>query len=149
MTTRSTLHDTFRIDRRFSATPDRVFQAFADPRAKAKWFGGPGVTKSESFDFREGGRESMVAAMEDGNEFGYFVTYQDIVPGERIVYTYEMSLNGKRISVSVATLEMREAAGGGTDFTVTEQGVYLDGLDQPDLRRQGTEQLMDALEKSL
>jgi uncharacterized protein YndB with AHSA1/START domain len=149
MTTRSALHDTFRLDRHFSATTDRVFRAFADPQAKAKWFGGPGVTKSESFEFSEGGRETLVAEMADGNEFGYFVTYQDIVPGERIVYTYEMSLNGKRISVSVATVELRAAAGGGTDFTLTEQGVYLDGLDSPDQRRQGTEQLLDALEKSL
>lgn len=151
MTTRSAQHDTFRLDRRFAATPARVFRAFADPQAKAKWFGGPEEMKreDESFDFREGGRETMVSAFGDGTRFGFFATYVDIVPDERIVYTYEMTMNGRRISASVATVELRPAAGGGTDFTLTEQGVYLDGLDNSAQRRQGTEDLLAALEKSL
>lgn len=150
MTARSTVHNSFRIERHFDAAPARVFQAFADPSAKAKWFGGPEKTehKDEEFDFREGGRESMVTVIGDGSTFGFTAIYTDIVPDERIVYTYEMSMNGQRISVSVATIEVR-AARGGTDFVLVEQGVYLDGLDNPEQRRQGTEQLMDALGKSL
>jgi uncharacterized protein YndB with AHSA1/START domain len=150
MTSRSAVHDTFRIDRHFDAAPARVFRAFADPQAKAKWFGGPAEMKreDESFDFREGGRETQVSVFGDGTKFGFFLTYTDIVPDERIVYTYEMTMNGQRISVSVATVEMT-AAGGGTDFVITEQGVYLDGLDNSAQRRQGTEDLMDALAKSL
>ena len=147
MTERSALHDTFRIDRHFDAAPARVFRAFADQQAKAKWFGTPATTTRESFDFREGGREKMESVF-DSNKYGYVATYTDIVSNERIVYTYEMSMNGQRISVSVATIELR-AAGGGTDFTLTEQGVYLDGLDNSAQRKQGTEDLMDALAKSL
>ena len=150
MTTRSAVHDTFRIERHFDAAPARVFQAFADPSAKAKWFGGPAEMKREdvSFDFREGGQESLTSVFGEGTRYGYRATYTDIVPDERIVYTYEMSLNGQRISVSVVTLEVRADAGG-TDFVITEQGVYLDGLDNGAQRRQGTEDLMDALAKSL
>jgi uncharacterized protein YndB with AHSA1/START domain len=147
VTERSALHDTFRIDRHFDAEPARVFRAFADPGAKAKWFGSPADTRRESFDFREGGREAMESVFEN-NRYGYLATYTDIVPDERIVYTYEMTMNGQRISVSVATIELR-AAGGGTDFTLTEQGVYLDGLDNSAQRKQGTEDLMDALAKTL
>jgi uncharacterized protein YndB with AHSA1/START domain len=151
MTDRSAVHDTFRIDRHYAAAPDRVFQAFADPQAKAAWFGGPAELKreDEEFDFREGGRETMVTVLDDGTRIGYYVTYTDVVPGERLVYTYEMSMNGKRISVSVATVEMRAAAGGGTEFSLTEQGVYLDGLDTPAQRRQGTEDLLTALGATL
>jgi uncharacterized protein YndB with AHSA1/START domain len=151
MTSRSTVHDTFSIDRHFDAKPARVFQAFADPAAKALWFAGPPEAKQEdvSFDFREGGRETMVTVMADGNRFGYYATYTDIVPDERIVYTYEMSMDGKRISVSVATVEIQAGASGGTDLRVTEHGVYLDGLDQPEFRKQGSEQLIDALGVSL
>ena len=149
MTERSSVHDTFVIDRHFKAAPGRVFHAFADREAKAKWFGGPDMKREdEVFEFREGGRESVVSVLGDGTRFGYYVTYTDIVPGERIVYTYEMTMNGQRISVSVATIELR-AAGGGTDFTLTEQGVYLDGLDNSAQRKQGTEDLMDALAKTL
>jgi len=151
MTKRSAVHDTFRIERHFDAAPGRVFQAFADPRAKVKWFGGPAEMKreDEAFDFREGGRETLVSVFGDGTRFGYYATYTDIVPDERIVYTYEMSMNGQRISVSVATVEVRAAVGGGTDFVLTEQGAYLDGLDNPAQRRQGTEELLEALAKTL
>jgi uncharacterized protein YndB with AHSA1/START domain len=150
MTNRTTVHDTFRIDRHFEAAPPKVFTAFADPVAKAKWFGAPAVRKEdEQFDFREGGRESVVSVFDDGTRFGFYATYTDIVPDERIVYTYEMSMNGARISVSVVTVELRAGAAGGTDFVITEQGVYLDGLDHPGQRRQGTEDLLDALAKSL
>ncbi|MFI5896450.1 SRPBCC domain-containing protein [Actinoplanes sp. NPDC051513] len=149
MTDRSALHDTFRLDRHFDAAPGRVFRAFADPEAKAKWFGVPSTTKNASFDFREGGREVTETTFDNGTQFGYYSTYTDIVLDERIVYTYEMTMNGQRISVSVATIELRASATGGTDFTLTEQGVYLDGLDNPGQRKQGTEELMDALAKSL
>jgi uncharacterized protein YndB with AHSA1/START domain len=150
MTTRSAVHETFRVERHYDAAPARVFQAFADPQVKAQWFAGPAEMKreEESFDFREGGRETVVSVFPDSTRFGFYVTYLDIVPDERIVYTYEMSLNGARISVSVATIEITAAADG-TDLTVTEQGVYLDGLDSPAQRRQGTEDLMDNLGKLL
>jgi uncharacterized protein YndB with AHSA1/START domain len=150
MTARSSVHDTFRIERHFDAAPARVFQAFADPKAKAKWFGGPEEMKRPDgeFDFREGGRESMGSVFADGTKVGFTANYTDIVPDERIVYTYEMSMNEQRISVSVATIEIR-AARGGSDFVLVEQGVYLDGLDNPEQRRKGTEELMDALAKSL
>ena len=48
-----------------------------------------------------------------------------------------------------ATAEFRPASGGGTDFAITEQGVYLDGLDTVEQRRGGTEYLLDALGKTL
>lgn len=151
MTERSAVTDTFVLDRHFDAAPARVFRAFADPQAKAKWFGGPVEMKreDEEFDFREGGRETAVSIFGDGTRFGYYVTYHDIVPDERIVYTYEMTMNGERISVSVATVEIRAAAAGGTDFVLTEQGVYLDGLDNSGQRRQGTEDLLAKLAETL
>jgi uncharacterized protein YndB with AHSA1/START domain len=151
MTSRSTVHDSFSIDRHFDAKPARVFQAFADPAAKSLWFAGPPDAKQEdaSFDFREGGRETVVTVMPDGNRFGFYATYTDIVPDERIVYTYEMTLDGERISVSVATVEVRAGESDGTDLRITEHGVYLDGLDQPAFRKQGSEQLLEALGKSL
>jgi uncharacterized protein YndB with AHSA1/START domain len=151
MSERSTVHDTFTIERHFDAAPARVFKAFADPAAKALWFAGPAETKPEdvSFDFREGGRETLVTVLGDGSRIGFYATYSDIVPDERIVYTYEMTMGGKRISVSVATVEIRPGSSGGSDLQVTEHGVYLDGLDKPEMRRQGSEELITALGESL
>jgi hypothetical protein len=59
-----------------------------------------------------------------------------------------MHVDDKRISVSVATIELT-ADGKRTRLKLTEQGAYLDGLDNGDKRREGTEGLLDALGESL
>ena len=41
MTERSVTHATFVIERTYHASPARVFNAFADQAAKARWFAGP------------------------------------------------------------------------------------------------------------
>jgi uncharacterized protein YndB with AHSA1/START domain len=74
--------------------------------------------------------------------------YQDIVPNERIIYSYDMNLDEKRISVSFATIEF-EAAGSGTKLTITEQGAFLDGYDDAGSRERGTRWLLDKLEAAL
>ena len=99
-------------------------------------------------EFRLRGREISVGEMKDGLKIAFRALYQDIVPNERIVYTYDMEMNGKRISVSVAAIEFK-AEGGGTRLKVTEQGAHLDGLDNAPQRKLGTKDLLDALGRSL
>ncbi|MGI8665135.1 MAG: SRPBCC family protein [Jatrophihabitans sp.] len=149
--TRSIAHDRFVIERSYPASPARVYAAFADPAAKIRWFGDPDseVGASHEIDFRVGGRESLSGgAPGSGATFTFDALYQDIVDNERIVYSYDMTMDGKRISVSLATLEFL-ADGGGTRLILTELGAYLDGLDTNAVRQQGTEELLDALGRFL
>ena len=74
--------------------------------------------------------------------------YQDIVPNERIIYTYDMHLDETRVSVSLATVEFKPASAG-TLLIITEQGAFLDGYDDAGSREQGTRWLLDKLEASL
>jgi uncharacterized protein YndB with AHSA1/START domain len=142
---RSTTHATFVIERTYDAPPQRVFNAWADPAAKAQWFGPPDKPEDAySLDFREGGAEHLAIPMPDGPEYSFDAIYQDIVPGQRIVYVYDMHRDEQRISVSVATVEI-EPNGAGTRLTLTEQGVFLDGLDTSAAREHGTNVLMDTL----
>lgn len=143
MTERSIIHSTFTVERRFKAPPEKVFHAWADKDAKSKWF-----PVGEVFDFREGGREYMTGKGPNDAAFVFDVSYHDIVPNHRIVYSYEMQMNGQRISVSVATVEITPD-GSGSKLTVTEMGAYLDGLDTREMREQGTNALIDALGASL
>jgi uncharacterized protein YndB with AHSA1/START domain len=147
MTARSTEHATFAIERVYDADPARVFAAWADPVAKAVWFGGPGESEYE-LDFTVGGRELNRGAAPDGPVYTYDAVYRDIAPNERIVYTYEMYLDDARISVSVTAVEFA-AEGAGTRLTFTEHGVFLDGLDSPALREEGTGHLLDGLGAAL
>jgi uncharacterized protein YndB with AHSA1/START domain len=149
MSEQSTEHATFVIERSYPADPARVFRAFASTEEKSKWFGPPeDGSQGIELDFRPGGAESFEAHGPDGARYRYSALYHDIVPGERIVYTYEMYREQDRISVSVSTVELR-AAEGGTALTYTEQGAYLDGHDGPGPREHGTrvalERITDAL----
>lgn len=149
MSERSTIHATFVIERAYDASPTRVFDAWADPQAKASWFGPAEAGKGEhSLEFAVGGRERLTVSTPDGTLYTYEARYQDIVDGARIVYVYEMHRGDTRISVSLATVEF-EAAGTGTRLTFTEQGVFLDGHDTPAEREHGTRPLLAALETYL
>jgi uncharacterized protein YndB with AHSA1/START domain len=148
MTERSVTHSTFVVQRTYDASPARVFAAWAEPERKARWFANPeqGVSEYE-LDFRVGGREFNRGSVE-GQNYTFEARYQDIVPDERIVYAYDMHTDGQRISVSLGTVELKPD-GDGTRLTYTEQGAYLDGLDTPEQREQGTGGLFDALAEEL
>lgn len=150
MAERSTEHATFVIERTYDAPATRVFAAWADPAAKARWFGGGEEAATEyELDFRVGGREINRGDGPDGQFYTYEALYQDIVPGRRIVYTYEMVLEETRISVSLATVEFTPVGDNGTRLVFTEQGAFLDGHESPARRAEGMGSLLDALDKEV
>ena len=103
-------------------------------------------------DFRVGGRERARGRWASGVITDFQAHYLDIVPLKRIVYSYTMHVDEKKISVSLATVQFEPAEAGrkaGTKMTLTEQGAFLDGFDDAGGRERGTGSLMDALEKSL
>jgi uncharacterized protein YndB with AHSA1/START domain len=156
MTERPVIHDTFEIERTYPASVSRVFAAFASKEAKDAWgdtgdLSEPGADAGETeFDFRIGGHERFGFGYQ-GISYRYDACYYDIVPDQRIIYSYEMYANGARISVSVATITFAVTAEG-TALTWTEQGAYLDGFDgaeASELRRGGTEEMLEGLAKYL
>lgn len=150
MIKRSTTHATFVIERDYKHPPAKVFDAFANPASKAKWFGGPEEWEksNNTFDFRVGGKESVSGGPVGGPVHHYNAEYWDIVPNERIISCYEMHIDEQRISVSLATMEFKPN-GAGTTFVLSEQGVFLDGYDDAGERERGTLELLENLEAYL
>jgi uncharacterized protein YndB with AHSA1/START domain len=152
MTVRSTKHATFKVERSYPASPERVYDAWSNPASKAKWFSGPHdawTLIERTMDFRVGGHERVSGRFRDSGVVSSFACYyQDVVPGQRIVYSYDMTLNEVRISVSVACIEIKPQ-GNGTLLTVTEHGVFLDDYDDAGSREQGTRSLLEQLASSL
>jgi uncharacterized protein YndB with AHSA1/START domain len=150
MTEPSMAHATFVIERIYEAAPGRVFAAWSQPKAKARWFFGPGAWKEivRELYFRVGGRKRLLGGWPRGPVSDLQAQYRSIVPDRRIVYAYDMYLDEKRISVSLATVEF-EPASAGTRLVLTEQLAFFEGADKSDTREHGMCALLDNLEKTL
>ncbi len=73
----------------FDAPRDLVFAAFTDPKYLAQWWGPNGfTTTTNAFDFRPGGVWRFVMHGPDGRDYQNRVTYEDIIPPERLVYRH-------------------------------------------------------------
>jgi uncharacterized protein YndB with AHSA1/START domain len=141
----SVAHATFEVERRYPVVPALAFAAWSDPAVKARWFGRAGWDEGTyELDFRVGGRERRQGRAPDGSVHVFEARFQDIVAPERIIFSYDMHVDERRISVSLVTVTL-EPRGTGTQLTLVEQGAFLDDLDDPAQRRGGFEALLDRL----
>jgi uncharacterized protein YndB with AHSA1/START domain len=148
---RSVVHASFHLQRTYDAPVTRVWRALTDESAKQQWFAGPPgrwELLERRMDVRVGGTERLKGRWEGGIVSTFDATYHDVIPHERLIYSYVMHLGEKKISVSLATMELR-AEGIRTALKVTEQGAFLDGYDDAGSREHGTGMLLDALGASL
>lgn len=150
MTHASVTHGTFTIQRTYPVPTHELFDVWANQAAKDVWFASMqdflAAKESYSLDFRVGGEELLEGRLPSGRHFQYAGTHEDIVPDVRIVQSYDVLIDGKRISVSLLTAEFM-AADGGSTLMITEQGTFLDGLDDNDERRLGALSNLDSIEK--
>ena len=150
MTERSVTHATFSIERTYDSPPAKVFKAFADPKIKRGWFAEGEGWEIEEFtgEFKVGGYERSRFRFRGGEPIRNDTSYHDIVPNERIIFAYSMTIGEKRISASLATFQFKQA-GNGTQLVFTEQGAVLDGLDTAGPREAGWKDLLNALGRAL
>jgi len=144
---RSIKHSTFMIERRFDHDPSQVYTAWVSPEPRSRWFGGPPDKWKEELreqDVRVGGRDRLVGRFVDGSESRFEASYLEVVPEKRLVYVYDMYFQGRKISVSLASVEF-VLAGRGTKLVVTEQHAFLDGHEDAGSRERGTRVLIDNL----
>jgi uncharacterized protein YndB with AHSA1/START domain len=141
MTDRTVAHATFTLERTCKATPERVFNAWADQEVKASWFA-PNV-ESYELDFHVGGLERL-SAMAEGKQIAWEALYREIVPNERIVYTAVLYERDAVATVSLTTVEL-VPEDEVTRLVLVEAGAYLDGREEPAWREQGTSDWLNAL----
>ena len=150
----TTTHGSFIIERTYNAAAERVFAAWADPKAKRAWFAeGEGWDiRTYELDFREGGTEKSTFRVVGGNNpfppettFGNDTVFNEIIPNERIIFTYSMDRDGVRFSISLASVELKPD-GKGTRLILTEHAAFFDGADGIQMREQGWQELLGKLD---
>ena len=110
------------LKRRLNAAPEKVYAAWTEPAKIAKWFGpdqGP-VTRAET-DVRVGGRFHVVFHTEDGEEHDVSGIYREVVPNEKLVFTWAWRSTPER--ESLVTVLIRPD-GDGTSLTLTHERFF-------------------------
>lgn len=142
------------FDRTFRQSLDTVFAAFSDPAKKAKWFTGPadGKVQEQALDCRSGGSEILDVRWASGTVSRFEARYHRVDDKERIVYSYDLFIDGALFSISLADVRFEAASDGGTVVHFAESTAYYNeaDLDQmTDSRMHGTTALFDMLGMAL
>jgi uncharacterized protein YndB with AHSA1/START domain len=109
-TTVTTPTDTeIRMSRVFDAPRDLVFEAHSSAEHMRNWWGPRKYeTVSAEVDFRPGGKWRVVHRGPDGDEYAFRGEFREIVPPERITWTFEFEGAPGQISVETVSFEERD-----------------------------------------
>jgi uncharacterized protein YndB with AHSA1/START domain len=98
------------MTRVFDAPRDLVFEAHSSAEHMSNWWGPRKYeVVSAEVDFRPGGKWRIVHRGPDGEEYGFHGEYREIVPPERITWTFVFE--GAPGEPAVETLTLEEADG--------------------------------------
>lgn len=116
--------NTVRLHRVLRAPAERVYRAFLDPDALAKWVPPHGFTgKVHSMDARVGGGYRMsFTNFSTGKSHSFGGTYLELTPHERIRYTDKFDDPNLPGEMQV-TITLRPVAGGATDLEIVQAGL--------------------------
>jgi len=115
--------NTVRLHRVLKAPPDRVYRAFLDPDAMAKWLPPHGFTgKVHLIDARVGGGYRMsFTNFGTGKSHSFGGTYVELVPHERLRYTDRFDDPNLPGEMNV-TINLRKVACG-TELSIVQEGI--------------------------
>lgn len=93
------------MTRTFNAPREMVFKASTKPEHVAQWWGPRGFTTVCEIDLRPGGHWRFVQRGPDGNEYAFHGVYREVVPPERLVYTFEFEGMPGHVALETVTLQ--------------------------------------------
>lgn len=114
---------TVQLHRVLRAPAARIYKAFLDPDAMAKWLPPHGFTgKVHEMDARVGGRYKMsFTNFSTGNGHHFGGQYQELVPDEKIVYTD--AFDDPNLPGEMRTTIVLKPVMCGTDVSIEQSGI--------------------------
>jgi uncharacterized protein YndB with AHSA1/START domain len=145
MSTQTATKPSLTLKRRFNAPPAKVFAAWIDPEKMKRWMGPEGVQGlSCEIDARAGGRYRLVMRAPNGDEHDVSGSYSEVVPNEKLVFTWAWKSTPERESRVTILLK---PDGAGTLLTLTHEQFFDE--EARDHHRHGWTGSLDKLEKFL
>ena len=88
------------ITRRYEAPPERVWQAWTEPRALSRWFGPgePGSVTQADLEVRPGGRYTIAFRTPDGQEHRVSGSYETVEAPRRLTFSWAWQSTPERVS---------------------------------------------------
>ena len=111
------------LKRHYAAPVEKVYRAWIDPEALRRWFGPSDegrIVVSET-DARVGGRYRIVLEMPSGEQHRVGGTYRDLVPNERLIFSWAWESTPERVSLVTVTFKR---AGEGTEITLVHEQFF-------------------------
>lgn len=139
-------HDTVVFERVFPVSPDRLFQAYADPREREIWsppFEGVEV-KIDRSDVRSGGSETSRCGPSGDLKWRMDLSYHRVEPGAHICFTETLREGDMLMTVSQSTFEI-SAAPEGCRLRLTDQVASYIGADGIEGHKEGYARSLDNL----
>lgn len=137
------------MSRVFNAPRELVFRAHTDPDLVPRWWGQRGSTTIvDTMDVKPGGAWRFVQKAPDGSEYGFRGEYREVVPPERLTWTFEFE--GMPGHILVETMTFTETDG---KTTLTSVSVFDTKEDRDGMLASGMEggaaESLDRLEELL
>ena len=148
MTAKGTEETSLEIKRFIKAPPSRVYEAWIDPAQLKEWWGPESVrTRNLSADARVGGKYRWDLVNQEGEEMSVFGEYRELVPGKRIVFTWQWDDDEVwENRTSLVTVEFSDRDGG-TEVRLRHE--QLPSEESRDRHNEGWNSVFDRLEKFL
>ncbi|HET9221577.1 MAG TPA: SRPBCC family protein [Roseiflexaceae bacterium] len=116
------------MTRVFDAPRELVFKTYIDPKLLPQWWGMGGTTTVDKMDVRPGGQWRYVQHDESGNQFAFSGVYQEVVPPERLTYTFEFEAMPGHVMVETILFEEQDGKTNLTSIAVFETLADLEGM---------------------
>ena len=133
------------LKRRLKATPAAVYAAWTEPEKIAKWFGPEQIeTLRAQADARVGGGFRIVMRSPDGEEHDVSGIYREVVPNEKLVFTWAWRSTPERESLVTVLIK---PDGSGSLLTLIHEQFFDETA--RDHHREGWTGCLDKLERYL
>lgn len=112
------------VTKRIRATPERLFQAWTDPRQLMRWWHleGPGwAFGAADVDLRVGGRYRLAMTGPDGAEHATRGVYRDVRPPTLLSFTWDWENPAHSVGETIVTVRMTDLGDGTTELVLTHE----------------------------
>jgi uncharacterized protein YndB with AHSA1/START domain len=137
------------MTRTFNAPRELVFRAMTEPDLMARWWGSRrSTTVIEKLELRPGGQYRFLSRGEDGEEYAFRGEIREVVPPERLAWTFEFEGMPGLICLDTHTLEEHDGRTTVTTTSLFDSKEDRDGMLSTDME-EGAAESYDRLEELL